>query len=67
MIKFRTEDCLGLVVDDVSKNLQLAVKILDSAGYATIYANGVKQAIERVKSANFDLILLELMMPERGG
>ncbi|GBE76240.1 hypothetical protein myaer87_34670 [Microcystis aeruginosa NIES-87] len=67
MIKFRTEDCLVLVVDDVSKNLQLAVKILDSAGYATIYANGVKQAIERVKSANFDLILLELMMPERGG
>ena len=67
MIKFRTEDCLVLVVDDVSKNLQLAVKILDSAGYATIYANGVKQAIEQVKSANFDLILLELMMPERGG
>ena len=67
MIKFCPEDCLVLVVDDVSKNLQLAVKILDSAGYATIYANGVKQAIERVKSANFDLILLELMMPERGG
>ncbi|GBL10686.1 response regulator PleD [Microcystis aeruginosa Sj] len=67
MIKFRTEDCLVLVVDNVGKNLQLAVNILDSAGYATIYANGVKQAIERVKTANFDLILLELMMPEMGG
>ncbi|MDB9425536.1 diguanylate cyclase [Microcystis aeruginosa CS-564/01] len=64
MIKFRPEDCLVLVVDDVGKNLQLAVNILDSAGYATIYANGVKQAIERVKTANPDLILLDLMMPD---
>jgi CheY-like chemotaxis protein len=55
------------VVDDVSKNLELAVKILDSAGYATICASSVKQAIERVKTDNFDLILLDLMMPERGG
>ncbi|MFN9675329.1 MAG: diguanylate cyclase [Microcystis sp.] len=67
MIKFRPEDCLVLVVDDVSKNLQLAVKILDSAGYATICASSVKQAIERVKTANPDLILLDLMMPEMGG
>ncbi|CCH99284.1 Two-component response regulator [Microcystis aeruginosa PCC 9809] len=68
MIKFRAEDCLILLVDDVGKNLQLAVNILDSAGYATIYASSVKQAIiERVETANPDLILLDLMMPEMGG
>jgi CheY-like chemotaxis protein len=67
MIKFRPEDCLVLVVDDVGKNIQLAVKILDSAGYTTIYANGVKQAIERVKTANPDLIILDLMMPDMEG
>jgi len=38
MIKFSAEDCLVLVVDDVGKNLQLAVEILDSAGYATSFA-----------------------------
>jgi len=67
VIKFRPEDCLVLVVDNVSKNLQLAVEILDFAGYATTCASSVKQAIERVKTTNPDLILLDLMMPERGG
>ncbi len=67
MIKFRPEDCLVLVVNDVSKNLQLAMKILDSAGYATSFASSIKQAIERVKTANPDLILLDLMMPDMGG
>jgi diguanylate cyclase (GGDEF)-like protein len=67
MIKFRAEDYLVLVVDDVSKNRQLAVEILDSAGYATIFASSVKQAIERVKTTNPDLIILDLMMPEMGG
>ncbi|TRU37825.1 MAG: diguanylate cyclase [Microcystis aeruginosa Ma_MB_F_20061100_S20] len=64
MIKFCPEDCLVLVVDDVGKNLQLAVKILDSAGYITTYANGFKQAIERVETTNPDLILLDLIMPD---
>ena len=67
MIKFRPEDCLVLVVDDVGKNIQLAVKILDSAGYATTCASSVKQAIEQVKTANPDLIILDLMMPDMEG
>lgn len=67
MIKFRPQDCLVLLVDDVSQNLQLALEILDSAGYATTCASSVKQAIERVNTANPDLIILDLMMPEMGG
>ena len=66
MIKFPAEDCLILLVDDVGKNLQLAVKILDSAGYATTCASSVKQAIEQVKTANPDLIILDLMMQDMG-
>ncbi len=61
------EDNLILVVDDVSKNLQLIIEILDEAGYSTTFANSGKQAIERVKSASPDLILLDLMMPEMNG
>lgn len=67
MIKFRPEDCLVLVVDDVSKNLGLAVEILDSAGYETACASSFQQAIERVKTANPDLILLDLIMPKKRG
>ncbi|CAO5035833.1 Response regulator PleD [Microcystis aeruginosa] len=67
MIKFRPQDCLVLVVDDVSKNLELAVEILDSAGYETACASSFQQAIERVKTANPDLILLDLIMPKKRG
>lgn len=67
MIKFRPQDCLVLLVDDVSKNLELALEILNSAGYATTCASSVKQAIERVKTANPDLIFLDLMMPKKRG
>ncbi|GBF54492.1 GGDEF/response regulator receiver domain protein [Microcystis sp. 0824] len=67
MIKFRPQDCLVLVVDDVSKNLEVAVKILDSAGYETACASSFQQAIERVKTANPDLILLDLIMPKKRG
>ncbi|MEG3437983.1 diguanylate cyclase [Pannus brasiliensis CCIBt3594] len=65
--KFNPEDCLILVVDDASKNLQLVIEILDNEGYATTFASSGKQAIERVKKADPDLILLDLMMPEMGG
>lgn len=67
MIKFRAEDCLVLVVDDLTKNLQLAVNILDFAGYKTAHVSSFKQAIEGVKVANPDLIILELMMPDMEG
>lgn len=67
MIKFRPQDCLVLVVDDVSKNLELAMKILDSAGYETACASSFQKAIERVKTANPDLIILDLIMPKKRG
>lgn len=41
--------------------------MLDEVGYATTFATSGKQAIERVKTANPDLILLDLMMPEING
>ncbi|ACK68648.1 response regulator receiver modulated diguanylate cyclase [Gloeothece citriformis PCC 7424] len=64
---FNPEDFLILIVDDISKNLQLVVEILDEVGYATTFAISGKQALERVKIAHPDLILLDLMMPEMNG
>ncbi|WP_016952888.1 diguanylate cyclase [Anabaena sp. PCC 7108] len=67
MTLFNPEDCLILVVDDVKLNLQVIANILDQVGYEyTLVSNG-SQALERVKSAHPDLILLDLMMPEMDG
>lgn len=64
---FNPEECLILVVDDVKMNLQVMANILDHEGYeVTLVSNGY-QALERVYSAQPDLILLDLMMPEISG
>jgi diguanylate cyclase (GGDEF)-like protein len=64
---FNPEDFLILIVDDISQNIGLLVDILENAQYNTTFAKKGKQAIERVKSSNPDLILLDLMMPEMDG
>ncbi|HLO50971.1 MAG TPA: diguanylate cyclase [Kamptonema sp.] len=67
MIAFKPEDCLILVVDDVSDNLRLIALILEKRGYETTFATSGKQVLERVKIAKPDLILLDFMMPEMNG
>ncbi len=67
MKSFNPEDLLILVVDDISKNLQVVVSMVDEAGYSTTFATSGKQALARVKTAKPDLILLDLMMPEMDG
>ncbi len=64
---FKPEDCLILIVDDVVQNLQVMGKMLEQAGYETTFATSGEQALERVKTAHPDLILLDLMMPGMNG
>ncbi|MDJ0598663.1 MAG: diguanylate cyclase [Crocosphaera sp.] len=64
---FNPEDFLILVVDDIRKNLQLLIEILDASGYGTTFAFSGKQALERLEATEPDLILLDLMMPEING
>ncbi|MDJ0582359.1 diguanylate cyclase [Crocosphaera sp.] len=64
---FNPEQFLILVVDDMRKNLQLLIEILDTYGYGTTFALSGKQALERVKMTEPDLILLDLIMPEING
>ncbi|MEL4894347.1 GGDEF domain-containing response regulator [Crocosphaera sp. Alani8] len=64
---FDPEKFLILIVDDIRKNLQLLIEILDTVGYRTTFALSGKQAIERLKGTKPDLILLDLMMPEING
>jgi len=56
-----------LVVDDVTKNIQLVANFLKQAGYDINYAVSGKSALNHVKKENYDLILLDVMMPEMDG
>ncbi|MBF0469680.1 MAG: response regulator [Desulfamplus sp.] len=56
-----------LLVDDVPINIQLLGAMLRTEGYAISFAGSGSQAIELAKKYNFDLILMDIMMPEMDG
>ncbi len=56
-----------LIVDDVSKNIQLVASFLQQAGYEINFAMNGKMALNHAWSQQFDLILLDIMMPEMDG
>src|SRR5687767_9544590 len=56
-----------LIVDDEEDIVNLVRLILEDAGYdVTASSNGV-EALERLNKENFDLILLDIMMPMLSG
>ncbi len=56
-----------LIVDDIPKNIQVVAKNLQKAGYDISYAQNGKRALSLCESENFDLILLDIMMPDMDG
>ena len=58
---------LILIVDDVSKNLQVLATILYQEGYEIAVAENGKSALAILKNIKPDLILLDIMMPEMDG
>jgi len=56
-----------LIVDDVSDNIKVAMNILRENNYNFSFAINGKEALEIVKTKTFDLILLDIMMPELNG
>ncbi len=59
--------CKILIVDDVSKNIQVAANILQNSGYQMAFAQDGMTALEQVRTNRFDLILLDVMMPQMDG
>jgi len=56
-----------LVVDDNQVNRNVAAEILRKAGcYITVAISGI-EAIEKVKSNDFDIIFMDIQMPEMDG
>ena len=56
-----------LIVDDLTENIQVLGTLLSKYGYHTGFATNGKEALERAKSGEYDLILLDIMMPEMDG
>jgi len=52
-----------LIVDDVTRNIQIIASILKPEGYKIAFAHSGETALERVNEIQFDLILLDIMMP----
>jgi len=52
-----------LIVDDVLENIQVAMNILKEDSYDFSFAMSGDEALELVKENEFDLILLDIMMP----
>lgn len=56
-----------LVVDDLKSNATLLKKILIKSGYEVQTCLTGKQALDEVLKANYDCILLDVLMPEMSG
>ncbi len=56
-----------LIVDDVPKNIQVAASILQNDHYQMAFAQDGPTALTQVESNRFDLILLDIMMPQMDG
>ncbi len=60
-------DVLILLVEDNKVNQFLAQKLLGKMGFRVEIANNGKEALELLKSKVFDLILMDVQMPEMNG
>lgn len=57
-----------LIVDDEQASVRLMERMLERAGYGNVHSTtDSRQAIELVREAEPDLILLDLMMPDFDG
>jgi class 3 adenylate cyclase len=56
-----------LVVDDMETNRDLLSRRLSREGHEVTTAEGGRRALELMKAEEFDLVLLDLMMPEMNG
>jgi DNA-binding response OmpR family regulator len=56
-----------LVVDDEADTVGLLELTLQTAGYQVQTATGGKEALRKIREETFDLVLLDIMMPDLSG
>jgi PAS domain S-box-containing protein len=71
----KTDEILGkdkeslkiLLVEDNDVNQKVALRLIEKIGYQTDLASNGIEAIEAVKSIDYDIVLMDLLMPEMDG
>jgi CheY-like chemotaxis protein len=63
----RTDRGRLLIVDDNEINRDVLARRLEPQGYTTVAAENGRKALEMVRTQKFDLLLLDIMMPELNG
>jgi two-component system, sensor histidine kinase and response regulator len=56
-----------LLAEDNLVNQTLAVRLLNKRGYSVAVASNGREALEHLERERFDLVLMDLQMPEMGG
>ena len=56
-----------LYVEDNPDNRNLVRRVLESEDYTVIEAVNANQALEKLESGNFDLVLMDINMPDMDG
>lgn len=67
MESWKNNPPIVLIVDDIPGNIQLVGNILRTQGYSVNFAKDGINAINHAKKIKYDLILLDIMMPEMSG
>jgi PleD family two-component response regulator len=60
-------NCSILIVDDVPQDIQVIANIMQNEGYRMAFAQDGRTALKKVGEVIFDLILLDVVMPEMDG
>ncbi|MBS1810998.1 MAG: response regulator [Acidobacteria bacterium] len=56
-----------LIAEDNPINQKLAVRVLQKQGHTSVVANNGREALEMWEQQPFDVILMDVMMPEMDG
>lgn len=56
-----------LLVEDNAINQQVATELLEQAGFVVTIANNGKEGVQAVTKSEFDLVLMDIQMPELDG
>jgi two-component system, sensor histidine kinase and response regulator len=56
-----------LLAEDHPVNQKLAVRLLEKWGHSVLIANNGQEALEALERERFDLVLMDVWMPEMGG
>lgn len=56
-----------LIVEDIQKNVEILLSVLSKNNYILDFANNGSDALQKIETKNYDLILLDIMMPVMDG